>query len=86
MDVPVRVRDMSLGGMSLETSFPFSEGVVHEFQLTLGDDSTVLLRGRVLRSRSEPGPENREVFISGIQFVDEEQGDGPIGGFIEKLE
>ena len=37
LDVPVRVREISLGGMAIETAVSFAEGAVHDFRLRLGD-------------------------------------------------
>jgi hypothetical protein len=86
LDVAVTVRDMSLGGMSIETAFPFPDGATHEFSLTLGDGSTVVLRGRAVRSRTATGEDGSVRYITGIQFVedDAEDGSGPVGGFIDK--
>jgi PilZ domain-containing protein len=75
LDVPVTVREISLGGMALETSFAFPVGALHEFRLTLGDGSKVLLNGRVMHSRNTSPPGSEPIFITGIQFVDEEPTD-----------
>ena len=76
LDTPVAVVEISLGGMAVETEVEFPVGVVHPFRLTLGDDSTVDLLGRILRCRNlaEEGEPAR--FRSGIQFVDESSADG----------
>jgi len=86
LDVAVTVRDMSLGGMSIETAFPFPEGATHEFSLTLGDESSVLLRGRAVRSRTETSADGTLRYVTGIQFVDDDPDDatGSVGGFIDK--
>jgi len=81
----VRVREMSLGGMSIETPFELPEGDLHEFRLTLGDDSTVLLRGRVTRCRLVQTAEGVASYISGVQFIDEEQPDTSVGDLIDKI-
>jgi hypothetical protein len=75
LDVAVTVREMSLGGMSLETEFAFPEGTVHAFVLTLGDGSAVDLRGRVVRCMEAPRGDGTRRYITGIQFVDEEPTD-----------
>jgi hypothetical protein len=87
LDVAVRVREMSLGGMSLETDFAFPIGAVHDFRLTLGDGSTVVLRGRVLRCREQTNEEGTRAFVSGIQVLDEDPpvGDSPVGDLIGKI-
>jgi hypothetical protein len=87
LDVPVIVREMSLGGMSLQTTFAFPDGAVHEFRLMLGDGSPVVLRGRVVRCREEAAPDGSTMFVSGVQFLDEEppEGDSPVGGLMDKI-
>jgi hypothetical protein len=72
-DVPVAVREISLGGMTVETGIALGEGAVHEFLLTLGDGSVVQLTGRVLHSRREPGSNDGPVsYVSGIRFIEDE--------------
>jgi hypothetical protein len=83
-DVPVEVREISLGGMAVETGIPLVEGAVHEFLLTLGDGSTVELTGRVMHSRLVSEEADPQTYVSGVQFLDEQPdaaspGDGIIG-------
>ncbi len=87
LDVPVAVREISLGGMALETSFPFPVGAIHEFRLTLGDGSQVQLNGRVMHSRATSVAEGQPGFLTGIQFVDEEppEEDTSVGDLIDRL-
>ena len=73
LDVPVTVTEISLGGMGLLTELPFPVGAIHEFQLTLGDNSVVVLQGRVAHCQKIES-EGKQ-FLSGIQFIDE--GDDP---------
>jgi len=75
-DVPVTVRDFSLGGMALETEFPFPVGTVDTFQITLGDGAIVDLRGHIRHSRPEVTPDGRTVYITGVEFAgDDVEGD-----------
>jgi hypothetical protein len=87
LDVPVVVREISLGGMALETTFPFPAGAVHEFRLTLGDGSQVVLNGRVMHSRNTAEPGRPPQYVTGIQFVDDEPtgGDSSVGDIIDRL-
>lgn len=73
----VCVREISLGGMAIETPMPFDVGTVHAFRLTLGDDSTVELVGRVMHSRRVEADGDALSYLTGIQFVDDESEDGP---------
>lgn len=86
LGLPVVVREISLGGMSVETPWAFPVGSVCDFLLTLGDGSAVDLLGKVVYSR--PATEDGRTFhVSGIQFVDQDDRDpdNPIGGIIEKV-
>ena len=69
LDVVVTVIEISLGGMRIETAVPFPVDAVHAFQLTLGDNSVVQLKGRVAHCQRLPGEQER--YISGVQFVDD---------------
>ena len=84
LDVPVSVREISLGGMSLETATALEVGSLHEFRVTLGDGSAVLLRGRVLRSTNVAAEGEAAVFVSGVQFVGDDA-DDPVGGLIGRF-
>jgi hypothetical protein len=87
LDVTVVVREMSLGGMRLETPFSFPVGAEHEFRLEMGDGSKVIVRGRILRCLQTADADGRDLFISGVQFVDDDQGDddGQIGEMLGKI-
>jgi hypothetical protein len=71
LDAPVVVREMSLGGMAMETSFPFDVGSLHEFRLELGDGSWVMLQGQVRHCRNIAAPGVVPLYVTGIQFVDQ---------------
>jgi len=88
LDVPVKVNDLSLGGMAIETPVAFPLGAVQEFQLTLGDESAVVLRGKVVRSQNVAPIGATPTFVTGVQFIDEEEpGEGvEVGQLIERLE
>jgi len=73
LNVGVTVRDMSLNGMSIETTFAFPEGAVHEFGFTLGDGTAAVLRGRIVRCREHIAPDGTRSFITGVQFVEEDR-------------
>jgi hypothetical protein len=73
LDVPVKVNDLSLGGMAIETPVPFPVGAIQEFALTLGDESSVTLSGRVVRCRNVSGPGEPPVYVTGVQFIDEDE-------------
>lgn len=72
LDAPVTVREISIGGMAIETSFSFPVGGVHEFRLTLGDGAHVLLQGQVRHCRPLTASQETPMFLTGFQFVDED--------------
>ncbi len=71
LDLPVTVREISLVGMSIQTTIAFPVGAFQEFRLTLGDDSTVLLRGRIVYCRELGRDGGEPTFVSGVEFVEE---------------
>ena len=71
LELPVIVREISLGGMSLETPFQFPVGDLQHFVLTLGDGSTLELAGRVAWCRSVGAETEPRAFRTGIQFEDD---------------
>jgi hypothetical protein len=71
-DLPVAVIDISLGGLNFQASVPFPVGAVHDFRLTLGDASHVVLRGRVVHSTLIADDDDAHVYVMGVQFIDEE--------------
>ena len=87
LDLPVTVREISLGGLSLETPFSFQVGTLHHFTLTLGDGSTVLMAGRVVHSRSIAPPNGAAAYLTGIQFEDApaDEGPGAVADLLERL-
>lgn len=85
LDVPLTVREISLGGMSVEAPVPFPIDAIHEFRLTLGDGSTVLLRARVVYCRPAKGSD-APVYVCGMHFVDDEPVTGQsVSDFIERI-
>lgn len=73
--VSVTVREISVGGLSMETAFEFPVGVIHDFRLEMGDGSLVDLRGKVLRSRAVRAADGSRLYISGVQFIDDDDDD-----------
>ena len=74
--IEVRVRDVSLGGLAIETGFAFRIGALHHLRLTLTDGSSSAVAGRVVYSN--PVPEREGTYVTGFMFVDQSlsSGDG----------
>ncbi|HUL73815.1 MAG TPA: PilZ domain-containing protein [Vicinamibacterales bacterium] len=87
LDAPVVVREMSLGGMAMETAFPFDVGSIHEFRLELGDGSWVMLQGQVRHSRNVAVAGAPPLYVTGIQFVDQAPPEGAttVADLIDKI-
>jgi hypothetical protein len=74
----VVVREMSLGGLAIETPFPLQPGEVHDLLLTLGDGAAVDLRARVMHSRNiADAAAGTPLYLSGFQFIEDES-DAPL--------
>jgi c-di-GMP-binding flagellar brake protein YcgR len=66
---PAAIRQMSHGGMQVETGFPLQLDSLHDFRLTLGDRS-VVVKGRIAHSRISDVDQDIITYRSGIQFIE----------------
>lgn len=74
LDVKVLVREISLGGLSVEAPLKFPAGAVHEFRLTLGDGSQVIVRGRVAHCRPYTDEATgAATYITGFEFLEDSE-------------
>jgi hypothetical protein len=87
LNISVTVREMGLGGMSLETHFAFPIGALHEFHLTMGDGTFAHLTARVKHSRNIAPAGQPQIFITGFEFIEEtpKEGDTSVSDLIDKL-
>ena len=87
IEVPILVREISLGGMSFQTSKPFQVNDRHEFLLTLGDGAGILVLGRVAYCNRSVDELASAAFVVGIQFLDEDAEDSPgeVGQLIKRV-
>ena len=86
LNVPVMVREISLGGMAIETPFAFAVGTMQEFRLTLGDGAYVVLRGQARHCRSLD-TSGTTAYLTGFQFVDEDppEGSSSVGDLMQRM-
>jgi acyl-coenzyme A thioesterase PaaI-like protein len=63
------IRQISLGGMLVETRFPLTVESLHDFRLMLGDPS-VVVKGRVAHSRISDVVHDAVFYQSGVEFVE----------------
>lgn len=66
---PTAVRQISKGGMQVETTFPLQLDSLHEFRLTLGDRS-IVVKGRVAHSRISEFDHDGVTYRTGIEFIE----------------
>ena len=87
LDVKVMVREISLGGLSVEAPVQFPKGAIHEFRLTLGDGSKVIVCARVAHCRPVKDEKTGvETFVTGLEFVEDQPDAAPeIPDLVEKV-
>ena len=66
---PSGVRQLSPGGMQVETGFPLQLHSLHDFRLTLGERS-VVVKGRIAHSRISDVDQDIVTYRSGVEFVE----------------
>ena len=82
---PTVIRQMSRGGMQVETTFPLQLDSLHDFRLSLGDRS-VVVKGRVAHSRISDVDQDNVTYRSGVEFIEpSERVAAVISDFIELL-
>lgn len=63
------IKEISRGGVQIETGFPLQLNSLHELRLTLGEFS-VVIKGRVVHSRISDVDQEVVLYRSGIEFVE----------------
>ena len=82
---PTAIRQMSKGGMQVETVYPLQLDSLHDFRLTLGDRS-IIVKGRVAHSRISDVDQEIVIYRSGVEFIEpSERVSSVISDFIELL-
>lgn len=72
VDLPVRVRDVGLGGFSVETMEPIEAGDVHAVRFTAIDDWTAVLAAESLHCRPSVAADGSPRYVTGFSFVTEQ--------------
>ena len=82
---PMLVRDISRGGVTVETRFPLQIDSLHDVRLTLADKS-VIVKGRVVHSHISDVDQDNVVYRTGLEFVEPSRPvASAIGDFIEAV-
>jgi hypothetical protein len=82
---PMAVRELSHGGAQVETAFPLHVDSLHEFRLTLGEQS-VVVKGRIAHCCITDIDQEIVLYRSGVEFVEpSERFTSVIDGFIDAV-
>jgi len=87
LDVPMKVRDLSQGGFSAESSVPFPPGTQHHFRFSaVNQEREVSLRATVVHCRlTSADPDGRYTYVTGFEFLADETADKSIAAIIDTL-
>ena len=66
---PLVIKEVSVGGATVETRFPLHLNSLHDFRLTLGPRS-VVVKGRVVHCRISDVDQDIVTYRSGVEFVE----------------
>lgn len=82
---PMAIREISRGGVQVETAFPLQLDSLHELRLTLGDRS-VIVKGRVVHCSISDVDQELVTYRSGLEFIEpSDRVHGVITGFIAAI-
>lgn len=82
---PSAIRQMSHGGMQVETGFPLQLDSLHDFRLTLGQRS-VVVKGRIAHSSISDVDGDVITYRSGVEFIElSERVAGAIAQFVDEI-
>ena len=68
-NLPVRVRDIGLGGFSIETMEPLETGGEHQVRFVSFDDFSATLPAMVANCRPSCADDGSPLFVSGCAFL-----------------
>jgi hypothetical protein len=66
---PMAIKEMSRGGVQIETGFPLQLDSLHEFRLTLGERS-VVVKGRVAHCSITDVEQELVLYRAGVEFIE----------------
>ncbi len=82
---PMTIREISRGGVQVETAVPLHVNSLHELRLTLGTRS-VVVRGRVVHCSISDVDQEQVIYRAGLEFIEpSEHVEGVIVGFVEAV-
>jgi hypothetical protein len=66
---PISIKEISRGGAQVETAFPLQIDSLHDFRLSLGDQS-IVVKGRVAHCQISDVDQELIVYRSGVEFIE----------------
>ena len=84
-DLPVRIRDVSSGGFSVETMEPVPTGATEPVRFTAADDWTAVLVATSLHCRPSVSTSGLPLFVTGFAFAEPEKVRPSIEMLLEKV-
>ena len=66
---PMAIKEISRAGAQVETGFPLQLDSLHEFRLTLGDQS-IVVKGRVVHCSISDVDQDVVLYKAGVEFVE----------------
>ena len=83
---PMAIKEISRGGAQVETGFPLQLDSLHDFRLTLGDQS-IVVKGRVAHCSISDVEHELVLYRSGIEFIEpSERVTSVINEFLEAVQ
>lgn len=68
-DLPVRVRDIGMGGFSVETMAPMPSGAEHRVRFVSRDDWSTVLPARLANCRPSCADDGSPLYVAGFAFA-----------------
>jgi hypothetical protein len=86
-DMPVRVRDIGLGGFSIETLTPLETGGEHQIRFVSIDEWTAVVTAMVANCRPSCAEDGSPLFVAGLSFLPDDRPDSrrTVETLIEKV-
>ena len=82
---PLVIKEISRGGVSVETRFPLHLNSLHDLRLALGTTS-VVVKGRVVHSRISEVDQDIVTYRSGLEFIEQsERVESAIATYLESI-
>jgi hypothetical protein len=86
LDVPLVVRDLSLGGFSVQSPSPFMPGARHHFRFTAATREAVVLDGVAVHCHLvKPEASGQVSYMTGFEFLSSARTDEAVALLIDTL-